>query len=415
MRSLPSHTQKESLARLAASLLPLAIGLALSAFSCSSSSSLDPEWRQSVASYRAAADMLARRMDERVLAGQVIMAGVTGKGELPAWNRRFIEELSPGAVVLFGFNIPENPLELRPFLASVRAAAGGLPPFIAIDHEGGPVFRFKSGLTRLPAARDLGRAGESAASVAGAIAGGELAALGINLNLAPVVEAADDRNREFLELRAWADGYDRSGALAALFLKACQEEGTAGTLKHYPGNAAVDPHRGEAYLDATREELETKHLLAFRVALAEEPAAVVLSHVWALALDPDHPVTLSAPAIGLLKRDLGFSGIALTDDILMAGLGGEAKGPANAVAALAAGADMVMMSGGAVMIKARDAIVEAARSGELPLSRLRDAAARVLAQKLRFSLFAPPTYPEERDFARLVEDNRRRLNAALKR
>ena len=365
--------------------------------------------------YRLAGAGLAARMETRALAGQVIMAGVTGAGQMPDWNERFIRELAPGAVVLFGFNVSEKPWDMVSYLDTVRSACTTVAPFIAIDHEGGPVFRFKAGLTRLPAPRDIGVVGDKAAQTAGYIAGTELRALGISLNLAPVVEASDKRNREFLGPRAWADTYARAGHLASLFLRSCQEAGTAGAIKHFPGNAAVDPHKARAMLDASMEELEEQHLAAFRLALACEPTAVVLSHVWASALDPDNPVTLSAKAIELLKVELGFTGIALTDDILMQGLGGEPMGPANAVAALSAGADMIMMSGGAVMMKARDAILQAVQGGQLSLARLQDAAARVLAQKLRFGLLGQhEQHASFAEFTKLVEENRARLKEVMK-
>jgi len=378
-----------------------------------------PETRSPPAAGRdmsAEARAMAAAMSLEELAGQVLMVGATGSGSLPDWNRSFLSKVRPGGVVLFGFNIPEDPLDLVPYIEELSAASGGLRPFVAVDHEGGPVFRFRHGMTRLPAARDLGRGGVGLASAAGGVAGSELRALGISMNLAPVVEALDERNDAFLGLRAWSASPEESGRLARAFLEACQGAGTAGTLKHFPGNASVDPHHGRAVLDASMEELEAGHLLSFRLSLQGKPAAVMLSHVTVPAIDPDRPATLSPAAVDLLKRGLGFGGIVLTDDLLMQGLGGEPAAPANAVAALAAGADMLMVSGGAAIMKIRDAIVAAVGDGSLGRDRLEDAAARIIAQKLRFGL--PGEGPEERavraeGFRELVRRNGVAFSAAL--
>jgi beta-N-acetylhexosaminidase len=291
-----------------------------------------------------------------------------------------------------------------------------LPPFIAIDHEGGSVYRFKGGMTRLPSARTMGRAGLSAARVAGAAAGSELRAIGVTMNAAPVVEALTDGNRAFLQDRVWSDDSDSSGRLAAGFLEACQSRGAAAVAKHFPGNASTDPHRGLPVLSASKATLEAVYYAPFRVAIRAGVSAIMLSHVLVPALDPDVPVSVSPLAIAVLKEQLAFRGIVMTDDLQMAALSGIGGPEAAAVVALSAGADLLMVSGGRTALAVRTALLAALADGRITRARLEDAAARVLAQKLRYGLDAET--PADRDlrltdFEATVERNRLALSGAL--
>lgn len=331
---------------------------------------------------------LAAGLSLEAACGQLVMTGISGRGVLDQSSRLLLSELSAGAVVLFGFNIPTEARDLKPVLDQVREAArtagAGIPLFIAVDHEGGDVFRFREGVSRLPSARALGDAGPEAVSRAGAVAGRELKALGINLNLAPVAEAWDARNGGFLGTRAFSADPERAGALAAAFLSAQQAEGTAAAAKHYPGNGAEDPHKTVPVVRVSLQEILEFYELPFRRVVEAGTAMVMLSHAVFPALDPDAPASLSPAVIGRLKGELGFRGVVLTDDLAMKALTKE--GGAAAVSAVRAGADMVMASGGRVAREAYRALLEAVRNGGLPEERIRDAAARILAQKIRFGL-----------------------------
>ncbi len=329
-------------------------------------------------------------MSLEAVCGQLVMTGVGGRGVLDQSSRLLLREVPAGAVVLFGFNVPEEasdlPAALEQAQTLARSTGAGIPLFVAIDHEGGEVFRFKRGVTVLPSARTLGERGMRAAEEAGAAAGRELRSLGVTLNLAPVVEALDLRNGGFLRTRAFSPDPVRAGELAAAFLSACQGQGTAAAAKHYPGNGAVDPHYEHPVVDSSLADIEARYDPPFRAAVRAGAAAVMLSHARFPALDPELPASLSPAVISRLKDTLGFRGIVLTDDLAMKALsGGGGVGPA-AVAAVRAGADMVMASGGRCARQAYEALLSAVREGGLPEDRVRDAAARILEQKLRFGV-----------------------------
>lgn len=372
----------------------------------------------------ARAKAIADGLDDEALAGQAMMVGVEGVGRPSNASRRILERIRPGAVIFFAFNVDDDPRSVASLAASARdacaidtAGVGLLPPFVAIDHEGGGVYRFKGGLTRLPAAATMGRAGAEAASVAGRAAGTELRALGVTMNAAPVVEALNAANRGFLSGRTWSDDPYEAGSLSAAFIRACQEGGAAAVAKHFPGNAEVDPHRGQPVLAASRAVVEGAYLAPFRAAVSAGVSAIMLSHAIVPAIDPAHPVSVSPKAVAMLKDELGFDGIVLTDDLQMAALDGYGDPGLSAVAALSAGADMVMLTGGRTALGARDAILAALRDGRLSRERLKDAAARVIAQKLRFGLDAETdgdraTRLDSLD--RTVEANTAALKAAMR-
>ena len=367
------------------------------------------------------AKALAQAMTDRELVGQLIMTGVSGTGSLPQQDRHLVEDLLPGAILLFGYNIPADPLDLSLLQEDLRRLTppGGLLPFIAVDHEGGTVFRFKTGLTTLPSAVRLAAGGLEAAALAGRIAGRELSAIGISMNLAPVFEALDATNAAFLNSRAWSSDTDTAAALAAAFTLSCQAAGVASVAKHFPGNAALDPHLGLPVLDIGVAELESRYLKAFAKAVSAGTAAVMVSHVLVPAIDPDLPLTLSAPGISLLRDRLLFQGIIMSDDLSMEAIAGARSPSTAAIMALRAGVDMLMISGIRQAILVRNAILSAIGTGQLDREALVASATRILSQKLRFSLdrldaesCGDPSI-RRAYLQTLVHDNRRALELML--
>ncbi|MBU0929227.1 MAG: hypothetical protein KKA67_15855 [Spirochaetes bacterium] len=387
--AVPRASARVSSAR-ASPIVRASLAILVSAASCARGAPSTPEpLPMPVESpLKARARGLVAMMSDEELVGQVMMIDAEGSASLSEASRAVLETVRPGAVLLFGYNVAAGPASTASLTKSIRSAAGsgGLPPFIAIDHEGGSVYRFKGGLTRLPSAKALGLAGPRAARAAGRAAGSELRALGIAMNLAPVVEALSDDNASFLADRAWSEDPSVSGRLAAGFIEACQDGGTAAVAKHFPGNAATDPHLGLPVIRASLEAVEASLLPPFRIAARAGVSAIMLSHAVVVALDPDLPASLSPRVVSALKDGLGFDGIVMTDDLSMRAL--SAYGGLGAVgpAALAAGADLVMVSGGRDALAIREALLEALGHGALSRERLRDAASRVVEQKLRFGL-----------------------------
>ncbi|MBU0954500.1 MAG: hypothetical protein KKI09_03640 [Spirochaetes bacterium] len=377
--------------------------------------------------YNAAAERTAT-LTVRQLAGQLLMVGLPDTGQLSAASTKHLQDLQPGAVLLFRYNLPRGVEAIQSFIQSISTAQG-LPPFISIDHEGGLVFRFADEVTRLPAAQTLGKRSNAAelAALSAGIAASELSALGFTLNLAPVTEAAAGPAAGFLGSRAWSDQAYTAARLASVYVQAAQDGGRSSAdaslacaVKHFPGTAEADPHQALASLGGDLAHIDTNFLQPFSLALAAEPAAVVLSLVVVPALDAERPVLFSPAVVqDLLKQRLGYRGIVLSDDIVMKALAGSGSLADRALLALEAGVDMIMISSLADALLVRDQISAAAESGRLPLARLQDAAARVLAQKLRFGLLQADgssrlaELPSAEVVRSLVAENRAGLSAAL--
>lgn len=333
---------------------------------------------------------IVAQMSPRQRVRQVVMTGIAGAGKPSNSTLSALRELEPGAVILFGFNVAGGPAALREFTSALQAALppSAAPILFAIDHEGGKVWRFSDDLTRLPAAAAAGAVlKEKDIRTLGGIAGRELRALGIGLSLGPVVEPLSPLNRDFMEGRCYSDTPGRAALLAAAFARGLESEGLGACYKHYPASAAADPHRGPSRLSASAKELRRWGLEPFTRALRRtEPVSVMLSHAVVEALDPDRPASLS-PAVTARLRASGFSGLILTDDLLMAGARGDGGLGQAALTALNSGADMVMLSSPREAGAAARFLSQALEDGRLEAGRLEKSCVRIIRAKLELGLW----------------------------
>lgn len=270
-------------------------------------------------------------------AGGVLFVGVEGP-RLAEEERRLLRRVGPGGVVLFGRNV-EDAEQLRALVAAIRLAVPEV--VLAVDSEGGRVDRLRAIVGPAPAAADLAAAPSARARRAGRWVGASLRAFGIDLDLAPVVDLDHDRVDNALDRRCFGGTPRAVTARARAFLEGLESSGVGGCVKHFPGLGAAfeDTHRSGTVVALPRRLL-ARDLAPF-VALAARAGAVLVSHAVYPALDPALlPASLS-PAVStiLLRRELGFRGCLLSDDLEMGALspvGGLAE---VGEAALAAGCD----------------------------------------------------------------------------
>jgi beta-N-acetylhexosaminidase len=309
-----------------------------------------------------------------------------------------VEELltavRPAGLIFFARNYPDDggPPVLRKLIDRARRLAEdltGRPLLVAIDHEGGTVQRLPAPYTKLPAARDcqdLDEAGRLAETGAR-----ELAATGFNFNLAPVLDVPDGQGA-FIGERGFSDDPDRVAAWAKVVLAAYHRAGVLGAAKHFPGlgPARLDPHLELPVIHASAERLSRVDLKPYRE-LLPELAAVMTSHALYPALDPERPATLSPTLAGLLKREMGFEGALLTDDLEMGALVKNYDLGEAAVSAIAAGHDLALVCRRRANIdKVRQALGAAVRGGLLTESRLADALRRTEKLTARLAAIAAP-------------------------
>ena len=322
------------------------------------------------------------------------MVGFEGT-EAPDYLLRWLADGRVGSVILFGRNV-ENPAQLASLTSTLRQAAQR-PLMIAIDQEGGTVARLREsqGFSESPGAMTLGAADseELAEEVADMLAT-ELRALGINWNLAPVVDIAHDIKNPTIGTRS--PGADKAlvSRIATAQVRGYQKAGVAASVKHFPGhgNTPVDTHVELAVVEGELDFLWEHDLVPFRAAVEAGTASVMVSHVKFEALDADHPATLS-PAIttGLLRDDVGFGGVACTDCMEMKAIVDNYGAGESAVLAALAGADVIIFShtfnpDSGLSDDVFDALIKAVESGRLPTSRIDEANARVFDLNARFAV-----------------------------
>lgn len=250
----------------------------------------------------------------------ILGIGLTGR-TLTGLERKILSETSPYAVVLFGRNIGD-PEQLRALVAEVKRAAAR-PPLFMIDQEGGRVDRLRNLIPGLPGAEGVAE-GERPSEMAawlGRVTGMALRWFDVECDLAPVVDIRGDVQARGLERRTFGPDPETVTALAGAFLHAMQREGVAGCLKHWPGigSGSADPHYGATVIDAPYEQLRARDLVPFE-RLGRQAGAIMIGHGTYPRIedDPDLPATLSRRlTTELLRDDLGFDGLAISDDMEM--------------------------------------------------------------------------------------------------
>ena len=315
------------------------------------------------------------------LAAAVLQPGFVGT-TAPDWVRRWLGE-GLGGVALFARNV-ESPAQVAALTAQLRAERPDV--LVAIDEEAGDVTRFESrhgssrpGNLALGAIDDVRLTEEVARDL-----GVELANAGITLNYAPDVDVNSNAANPVIGVRAFGAEPQLVARHAAAFVRGLQEAGVAACAKHFPGHGdtSVDSHHDVPLIDRDRAQLAACELPPFRAAIEAGVQVVMTGHLVVPAYDDDLPATLSPRILeGLLREELGFDGLIVTDGIEMQGVRRRFGLAGATVRALAAGVDAICVGGDhadertAVLL--RDAIVAAVRSGELREERLREAVARV--------------------------------------
>ncbi|PJI92061.1 beta-N-acetylhexosaminidase [Yoonia maricola] len=281
--------------------------------------------------------------------------------EITDWERGFFREVQPLGFIVFARNI-ETPHQLRRLTHDLREAVQRDAP-ILIDQEGGRVQRMRSPHWReyLPALDQMAQASDPLRAhwVRNRLIAAELHDVGIDANCAPLADIAEDATHPVLKNRLY--GYDVETVVAAS--KACADAHLAGgvlpVLKHIPGygRAAVDSHQDLPCVDAPRADLDVWDFAPF-AALTDIPIGMT-AHIVFSDIDAAAPATTSAKMMEVIRKDIGFNGLLMTDDLSMEALSGTVA--ERAEASIAAGCDIVLHCNG----DAKEMEAVAAASGEM--------------------------------------------------
>ncbi len=330
--------------------------------------------------------------------GQMILIGFPGQEPGEAWPARaaaMIADGRVGGVILFGHNV-RNPDQVRRLTAGLLAAGGRLPPFIAIDQEGGRIQRLsrRQGFQGLPSARFVATQSLCEAGADYRTTAAELASLHINVNLGPVVDLDINPRSPAIGLLARSYGADPATviAYAEQFIDAHDAAGVLTVAKHFPGHgsAVLDPHKRVVDISHTWQPAE---LQPFRfLARQGSIAMIMVGHlIHPRFSDGDRPASLSRRAMTDELRDrLGFGGLIVTDDLGMDAISDRYSAEDAAVMAVAAGADILVFANQpsadtSLVDRIVAAVGGAVASGRVPMAAIDRSYARVLAAKQRLA------------------------------
>ena len=328
------------------------------------------------------ADAMLARMTPAEKIGQLLMIGVHGT-EINDDVRFMLSEYAIGGVILFDRNL-ETADGVRRFTKELQDARHGeLPLLIAIDEEGGPVARMKEILPPPPAQSELGKSGDPVLARTWAKKTAKrLRDFGFNLNFAPVADVGDGE-------RCYAGDAETVAAFVHEAAAGYAEEKMLCTLKHFPGlgKGEADTHLDTVVVNADRDTLDAEDIVPFRALINESGASdrffVMTSHITYTALDETLPASLS-PAImtSLLRKELGWRGVVVTDDLEM-GAADIFPFRELGVRAVEAGADIVLVCHEyGHQQEAFNGLLQALQSGRLSEARINDSVRRILRAKL---------------------------------
>lgn len=324
--------------------------------------------------------------------GQLFMVGLAGH-EVDDSTRDLVTRCGINHFILFKRNVttPEQLAALCSGLAAACREAELGAPLISIDQEGGTVTRLPPPFTQFPDARAMAEGAEPEVTLRGyaETCARELRDVGINMNLAPVLDVCPAGEGRFMERRVLGGEPATVARLGCLVIETMQANGLAACAKHFPGlgAATLDPHKVLPVVERPAAELRRLDLPPFAAACAAGVAAVMTSHTIYQGLDGQTPATLSSVILqGLLRRELGYDGLVITDDLEMGAIENARSVAAASLGALNAGADMLLICHDHDKVRAAyDTIAAALRSGRLAAERVLQSVRRVAAVQRRFA------------------------------
>lgn len=333
-------------------------------------------------------------LEEKV--GQLFWVGLPGP-EVTYESEQLLAEGHVGGYILFARqgSDPAVLSRLNGALQEAAAARERTTPglIVSVDHEGGLVQRFGPPFTQWPGNMAIGATGsESYAAQAGQAMARELRAIGVNMNLAPDADVNNNPANPVIGTRSFGEDPAQVARLAAAMVQGLQSEGVSAVAKHFPGHGdtAMDSHFDLPLVDHPWERLDQVELVPFRAAIDAGADAIMTAHIIFPAVATDGlPATLSPQVLtGLLKEQMGYQGAVLTDamDVMKAitDLYGVEQG---LIMAIQAGADAVLVTESFGIQRALyGLLLKAVKEGEIPESRIEDAARRVLMLKARRGL-----------------------------
>ncbi len=314
--------------------------------------------------------------------GNLIITGIKGTSLAPE-EKEFLREEKVGGVVLFSQNF-EDAAQLAELVNSIQSLRDEWPMYIAVDHEGGRVVRFKKGFTQFPSMYEIAKVDSPKLTFeVHAVMGRELSACGVNLSFSPVCDIWTNPENQVIGDRSFGHDADTVEKHISAAIRGLQTNGVLACAKHFPGhgNTAKDSHYELPFIKETLAELRTREVLPFVRASKSRAEFMMMGHLMIDAIDPKFPTTVSAKAYQFLRDETKFSKIVITDDMEMKAIADRFSVEESAFLAMDAGTDMLLYRKTEDAAKAVVSLREALKTKKLKKEKFLEKLGRVESSK----------------------------------
>lgn len=327
-------------------------------------------------------------LDEKI--GQLFVVAFEGK-ELNSNIKELIEKYKVGGIILFDGNISDikQTVSLINNLKSTNSN-NKYPLFISVDEEGGRVTRMPVEFKRMPSSADIGRTGKvEIAENAGNIIGESLRILGFNVDFAPVLDIYSNPQNTVIRGRAFGNNVNTVTKMGVAEMKALKENFIISAPKHFPGHGdtSIDSHIGLPIVHKSLSELKNFEFKPFEEAINNGADAIMVGHIVLSEIDKNNPASLSKDVIDILKTDLKFEGLVVSDDMTMGAITKNYNLEDSVLKSINAGVDLVLVCNGFEnQVKSINRVKEALSTGELKEERLNESVYKILKLKYEYGL-----------------------------
>ena len=322
--------------------------------------------------------------------GQMILAGLSGT-TMDENDKKIIGELHVGGIIFYKRNF-ENPEQTVQLVNQLNAENRlNLPLFLGVDQEGGKVTRLPGGLINFPTNKEIGQVNDPDFSYkVGTLLGHELKQFGLNLNFAPVLDINSNPMNPVIGDRAFGDSLEIVSELGIQTMKGIQSQDVIPTIKHFPGHGdtSVDSHLELPIVNKSLKELKKLELIPFERAIEQGADVVMVAHILLPELDKKNPSSMSkAVMTDLLRKQLNFTGVIITDDMTMGAITEHFDIGKAAVESVKAGSDIILVGHDYNnVVKVISSIKVAVQDGEISEQRLNESVEKIIQLKRKYKI-----------------------------
>ena len=351
--------------------------------------------------------------------GQLVFTGISGL-TLTSEEKTFIEKEDIGGVILFSKNY-ESPAQLAELVNSIQVLRKEYPLFICTDHEGGRVVRFKTQFTQWPPMLEIAKLDSPKLVFEMAtIMAEELLACGVNLNLAPVCDIWNNPENKVIWDRAFGTDHETVSKFISSMIRGFETTGIMSCAKHFPGhgNTLKDSHYDLPIVKKPLDEIKAEEIQPFIKAVKARVDMIMMAHIIVEDIDPELPCSLSPKAHQILRQDLKYKGLILSDDMQMGAITAHRGTGEAAMMAIRAGSDLIEYRDMPEAVLGLEGLKKAQKDKTIKANDFQDRLNRVAeAKKNYFKEYKPIYIPDlEKKFNRkaslaFVEDLKKKIAA----